>query len=141
MVFTYAQDKWQVTPKLTMDVGVRHDFYPPYTPRLRAGFSNYDFATNSFLVAGIGNNPMNLGRKTYYTGFAPRVGFAYRINSKTVLRSGFGISWFPYPDNQYAWDNYPVKDCNIYNALTAFGQAQSSPGVTAVQISREARLG
>jgi len=128
-VFTYVQDKWQATPKLTLDLGLRHDFYPPFTPRLPAGFSNYDYTTNSFVVAGVGGNPMNLGRKTYYTGFAPRLGAAYRINSKTVLRGGFGISWFPYPDNQYAWDNYPVKDCNIYSALSTFGVALSAPGV------------
>ncbi|MFB3825324.1 MAG: carboxypeptidase regulatory-like domain-containing protein [Bryobacteraceae bacterium] len=128
-IFTYVQDKWQATPKLTLDLGLRHDFYPPYTPRLVAGFSNYDFTNNTFVVAGVGGNPMNLGRKTYYTGFAPRAGAAYRIDAKTVIRGGFGISWFPYPDNQYAWDNYPVKDCNIYSALSTYGQALSSPGV------------
>src|SRR3989442_15201111 len=66
MLFTYVQDKWQVTPKLTIDLGLRHDYYPPATPRLPGGFSNYDTATNSLIVAGIGSNPMNLGRKTYY---------------------------------------------------------------------------
>jgi len=127
-VFTYIQDKWQVTPKLTVDLGLRHDFYPPVTPRLPGGFSNYDPATNSLIVAGIGNNPMNLGRKTYYKNFAPRTGLAYRLDRKTVIRGGFGISWFPSLNNQSA-TNFPVKQGNAYNALTAFGQAQSSPGV------------
>jgi len=127
-LFTYIQDKWQVTPKLTVDLGLRHDFYPPVTPRLRGGFSNYDLATNSLIVAGIGNNPMNLGRKTYYRDFAPRLGLAYRIDSKTVIRGGFGISWFPSLNNQSA-TNFPIKQGNSYNALTAFGQPQSSPGV------------
>ena len=80
MLFSYLQDKWQVSQKLTVDLGVRHDFYPPATPRLKGGFSNYDPSTNTLVVAGYGNNPMNLGRKTYYTGFAPRVGFAYRLD-------------------------------------------------------------
>ena len=110
-------------------MGLRHDFYPPVTPRLQGGFSNYDSATNSLVVAGYGDNPMNLGRKTYYTDFAPRFGLAYRLNSKTVLRGGFGISWIPFPDNKYAWDNYPVKQSNTYNALSCFGQAQTAPGV------------
>ncbi len=127
--YSYFQDKWQVSQKLTVDLGLRHDFYPPGKPRLKGGWSNYDFSTNTFQVAGYGNIPMNLGRKTSYTGFAPRVGFAYRLNSKTVFRSGFGMSWIPFPDNKLAWDNYPVKQSNSYNQLNAFGQAQSAPGV------------
>jgi hypothetical protein len=129
MLFTYVQDKWQVTPKLTIDLGLRHDFYPPATPRLAGGFVNYDAATNNLVVAGVGNNPMNLGRKTYYTGFAPRIGLAYRFDNKTVLRAGFGLSWIPFPDNKYAWDNFPVKQSNSYNALNTYGQAQTAPGV------------
>jgi hypothetical protein len=129
MIFTYIQDKWQVTPKLTIDLGLRHELYPPATPRFKGGFVNYDPDTNNLIVAGYGNNPMNLGRKTYYTGFAPRLGIAYRVNNKTVVRTGFGISWIPFPDNKYAWDNFPVKQSNQYNALGSYGQAQSAPGV------------
>jgi hypothetical protein len=80
-------------------------------------------------VAGIGNNPMKLGRKTYYKGFAPRVGRAYRFDNKTVLHAGFGISWIPFPDNKYAWDNCPVKQSDDYQSVGTYGQAQSSAGV------------
>jgi outer membrane receptor protein involved in Fe transport len=128
-LFTYIQDKWQVSPKLTVDLGLRHDFYVPGTPRLPGGWSNYDWTTNTFEVAGYGNVPMNLGRKTYYTNFAPRIGFAYRMNPKTVLRGGFGMSWIPFPDNKLAWDNYPVKQSNSYTSLNSYGQAQTAPGV------------
>jgi hypothetical protein len=128
MLFSYVQDKWQVSQKLTVDFGVRHDFYPPATPRLKGGFSNYDPANNTLVVAGYGNNPMNLGRKTYYTGFAPRVGFAYRLDPKTVLRGGYGLSWIPFPDNKYAWDNFPVKQTNQYPNTNTFGQSQSPAG-------------
>ncbi len=127
--FSYVQDKWQVSQKLTLDLGVRHDFYPPGTPRLKGGWSNFDPATNTFEVAGYGATPMNLGRKTFYTNFAPRIGFAYRFNSETVFRGGFGMSWIPFPDNKLAWDNYPVKQSNSYAALGTFGQAQTAPGV------------
>jgi Carboxypeptidase regulatory-like domain len=129
MLFTYIQDKWQVNQKLTVDLGVRHDYYPPNTPRLAGGWSNYDWTTNTFQVAGYGNIPMNLGRKNYYTNFAPRVGFAYRFDSKTVLRGGFGMSWIPFPDNKLAWDNYPVKQSNSYTSLGSYGQALLAPGV------------
>jgi len=121
-VFTYIQDKWQVTPKLTLDLGLRHELWPPATPRLKGGFSNYDFDANSLVIAGIGSNPMNLGRQTYYKSFAPRLGIAYRFNPKTVVRTGFGMSYFPFPDNTYAY-NFPVKQNNVYSNLTAYGQA------------------
>jgi hypothetical protein len=110
-----------ITPKLTVDLGFRHDFYPPATPRLAGGFVNYDAATNNLVVAGVGNNPMNLGRKTYYTGFALRLGLAYRFDNKTVLRAGFGLSWIPFPDNKYAWDNFPVKQSNPITRSTRSG--------------------
>ena len=80
-------------------------------------------------MAGYGNNPMNLGRKTYYTGFAPRVGVAYRFNAKTVLRGGYGLSWIPFPDNKYAWDNFPVKQSNAYPDTSTYGQSIIAPGV------------
>jgi hypothetical protein len=128
MVFSYLQDKWQVSQKLTIDLGLRHDFYPPATPRLKGGFSNYDPDNNSLVVAGFGNNPMNLGRKTYYTGFAPRVGVSYRINPKSVFRAGYGISWIPFPDNKYAFDNFPVKQTNSYPSTNAFGLAVTPTG-------------
>ncbi len=131
MLFTYIQDKWQVTPKLTVDLGLRHDLYPPATPRQKGGFANYDWNTNTMIVAGYGSNPMDLGRKTYYTNFAPRLGMAYRLNSKTVLRSGFGLSYIPFPDNKYAWDNFPVKQSIVFNAGNTFGQATTAPGVYA----------
>jgi hypothetical protein len=127
MMFSYFQDKWQVSQKLTIDLGLRHDFYPPATPRLKGGFSNYDPSNNTLVVAGYGNNPMNLGRKTYYTGFAPRVGVSYRFNPKTVLRAGYGMSWIPFPDNSYAF-NFPVKQTNAYPATNSFSQSITPAG-------------
>ena len=71
--FAFAGDKWQVTPKLTVDLGLRWEFYPPATPKSAGGFSNYDPTTNSLVIAGIGSNPSNLGLQTRYTYFAPRL--------------------------------------------------------------------
>ena len=117
--FAFVQDKWTVTPKLTVDFGVRWEFYPPGTPASKGGFSNYDPSTNSLVVAGIGSNPSNLGLDKHYKDFAPRVGMAYRLNEKTVLRSGFGISYSPFPDNTYAY-NFPVKQNNAYAGNCSF---------------------
>jgi len=128
MIFSYVQDKWIVTPKLTVDLGLRWELYPPATPRLKGGFSNYDPATNNWNVAGYGSVPMNLGRQMYWTDFAPRTGAAYRFNDKTVFRAGFGISWIPFPDNKYAWDNYPVKQNAVYNNQGTYGQSVAPDG-------------
>ncbi len=131
--FTYAQDKWQVTQKLTLDFGLRWEFYPPATPKAPGLFSNYEPVTNTLVIAGIGSNPLDLGRKTHYRDFAPRFGIAYRLTEKTVVRGGFGISYAPYPDNKYAW-NFPVLQNNVYNApgtAPKFNQAIRSDGVPA----------
>jgi len=123
-LFSYVQDKWQVTQKLTVDMGLRHELWPPPVPRVAGGFSNFNPFTNSLEVAGIGNVPMNLGRKNYKTSFAPRFGIAYRWNEKTVFRGGYGISWVPLPDNGYAF-NFPVRENNSFQAASAFVAAGS----------------
>lgn len=111
--FTFAQDKWSATPKLTLDLGLRWEFYPPATPRFKGGFSNYNPADNTLVIAGVGQNPSNLGMKTRYRDFAPRFGAAYRVTEKTVIRAGFGISYTPFPDNNYAY-NYPIRANNVF---------------------------
>jgi hypothetical protein len=51
---------------------------------------------------------------TRYKYFAPRTGFAYRLRNSTVIRAGFGISFTPFPDNNYAY-NYPIKQVNQFS--------------------------
>jgi hypothetical protein len=111
--FAFAGDKWQVTPKLTIDLGLRWEFYPPATPAFSGGFSNYNPQANSLVIAGVGSNPKNLGMETRYKYFAPRFGAAYRLTDKTVIRAGFGISYTPFPDNTYAY-NFPITGYNSY---------------------------
>jgi len=128
--FAFGGDQWQVTPKLTVDLGLRWEFYPPGTPAFPGGFSNYNPSTNQLVIAGVGNNPDNLGIKTRYRYFAPRAGVAYRLTESTVIRTGFGISYTPFPDNTYAY-NYPVRSNNAYNPVGAgFGPAVLADGVT-----------
>ena len=131
-VFTYAQDAWQATPRLTVTAGLRWELYVPPSPQRAGDYSNYDPTTNSLVVAGIGKNPMNLGMDTRYTNFAPRFGVAFRADEKTVLRVGFGISYEPWPDNlnNYA-TNYPLKQNNVYGATSSYLQAVMPDGTPA----------
>ena len=115
-VFSYVADNWQVSQKLTIQAGVRWELYPPPTPQFNGGFSNYNFVDNTLTIAGIGNNPRNMGLKMNWGYVAPRIGVAYRLTEKTVLRSGFGMSYTPFPDNTWAY-NYPVRANNQYNQL------------------------
>jgi len=129
--FAFVQDKWLVTSKFSADMGVRWEFYPPATPAVQGGFSNYHPADNTLVVSGIGGNPDDLGITTHYKYFAPRLGLAYRLKESTVLRAGFGISYTPFPDNSYAY-NFPVRANNSFNpAVASYGPAVLPSGQTA----------
>ena len=124
-LFTYFQDKWQVTPKLTLDLGLRHEIYFAPTAAVPAGFSNYDPDGNRLLLSGQGGNPGDLGVGTRLKNFAPRTGLAYRLTEKTVVRAAFGITIDPsYPDDKWAY-NYPVKQNNAFLPLDSYTAAGS----------------
>ncbi len=112
-LFSYIADNWQLSPKLTVNMGLRWEIYTAPTPAVKGGFSNFDPSTNTLQVAGYGDNPMNLGFNTQKKYLAPRLGLAYRVNDKTVVRTGFGISYTPFPDNSWMY-NYPVRSNNLY---------------------------
>jgi hypothetical protein len=123
--FTFFQDRWQVSKKLTLTLGLRHEYYTPLVGIVgKGGLSNYDPATNTALVAGFGSVSSSAGVTARKTNFAPRFGIAYRLNDKTVLRAGFGTTIIPFPDNAYAF-NFPVKQNNALTAANAFLPAGS----------------
>jgi hypothetical protein len=121
-LFFFASDKWQATPKLTIDYGLRYELYPAATPRKPGGFSAYNPSNNTLTLAGIDGNPSNFGFQTDYKNFAPRLGISYRATPTTVLRAGFGVSYVPFVDNSYAY-NYPVKNSSDYANATTYGSA------------------
>lgn len=90
----YAQDTWKVTPKLTLNYGARYDIFTPFT-EAHNHISNFDIATNQLLVAGVDGVSKTAGISTDYSNFAPRLGFAYSVAPGTVVRGGFGLSYYP----------------------------------------------
>ncbi|MGB7264425.1 MAG: carboxypeptidase-like regulatory domain-containing protein [Terracidiphilus sp.] len=130
-IFAFAADKWQASPRMTVDYGIRWDFYPPATPRIAGGFANYLPTNNTIVLAGLASNPSNMGMQTRYKNFAPRTGFSYRLTNDTVVRGGFGISYTPFTDNTYAY-NYPIRANNSYQPAggSAYTPAVLADGVT-----------
>ena len=126
-LFFFVSDKWQVSPKLTLDIGLRYELYPPATPRKPGGFVNYNASNDSMVIAGLDGNPSNLGMATDYTNFAPRLGASYRLTEKTVFRAGFGVSYVPFVDNSYAY-NYPIKTSTGYTNTPTYGPALNPVG-------------
>ncbi len=92
--FAFVQDTYQVSAKLTLDIGMRYELYTTVKPRYAGGASNYDPATNTLLVAGIGDVPLSGNVDVAPHNFAPRLGAAYRLDSKSVIRAGYGISYW-----------------------------------------------
>jgi hypothetical protein len=79
----FAQDNWKITPRLTLELGLRWDHETMPGPD-----SNLTTASGSFLpYSGITNSP------TDNTAFGPRVGFSYNLAGagRTVLRGGYGL--------------------------------------------------
>jgi len=126
-LFFFVADKWQATPKLTVDLGLRWELYPPAAPRKPGGFVNYNPANNQLVLAGLNGNPSNLGMQTDYKNFAPRLGASYRATESTVVRAGFGISYVPFVDNSYAY-NYPIKTSTFYTITPTYGFALNPAG-------------
>jgi outer membrane receptor protein involved in Fe transport len=104
----YAQDDWRVSPKLTLNLGLRWEYGSPYSEE-KNYISNFDPTTQTVLTiapgatAGNGITPYSGGGVYGRTlvnpdlnDFSPRVGFAYLLQPNLVLRGGFGTSYVHY---------------------------------------------
>ena len=115
LMSAYVRDRWSITPKLTLDYGVRWEYIPVPT-RADRGIERYDPLTNTELVCGVQSVPKDCGTKVSKKMFAPRVGLAYRASETFVVRAGFGLTYDPYPGLEPLRGNYPTMVALIHSA-------------------------
>ena len=88
---SYLLDDWRVSPKLTLNLGVRQDVYTPQVEEHNR-LANFDFSTGHFIAPGVTPGVSRSGNvDTRWNNVSPRIGFAYTPwSSQTVVRGGFG---------------------------------------------------
>jgi hypothetical protein len=108
----FAQDSYRLTPRLTVNYGLRYDLDLPASEAFNR-FSAVDptlpnpgagniLGAYTYFGSGPGRNGRTRPQDTYKKAFGPRLGFAYSIDSKTVLRGGYGIFYEPLKEGSFA---------------------------------------
>jgi outer membrane receptor protein involved in Fe transport len=88
--FFFGQDTWRATKNLTINFGGRWELYRPQTVTGGGKGGFVDIDTGEVLIAGSDGVGLDLNQRGTFTTFAPRLGVAYRVTEKTVVRLGFG---------------------------------------------------
>jgi hypothetical protein len=100
----YFQDDYRISPKLTLNMGLRYEYETPRTERYDRTTRGWAYNTPSplqvpglsltggLLYAGVNGNPRGIYDPDR-NNFAPRFGFAYSLNNKTIFRGGYAMSY------------------------------------------------
>ena len=129
----YAQDTWQVASNVTVALGLRWELQPFPTRPDGKGVSRFDPTDGYVYIGGYGSTPQDTGATTHGL-FLPRLGITYRLNDKTVLRSGYSRSGDPtsfinfrnsYPI-VFVW-SMPQINGNPYIPVTTLRQGITPP--------------
>lgn len=136
--FTYVQDQWHATPKLTINYGLRWELYTPESVTAKGAGGLLDINTGILHIAGVGSNSSSLNVKNNFANFAPRVGVAYQVLPGTVMRAGYGIvygqGWAGDTFGGVLTSSFPAQVQQtvtpVSNAGAVFSLSQGPPGYT-----------
>ncbi len=136
-MFFFAQDTWRITKKLTLSYGLRWDtWFPDYSLNAGQG-GRYDVTNNTVYIPGVGGISLSGDSNIQWHNFSPRLGIAYAFSPKTVIRTGYGRSYFQgtfgWTFNNLAADIYPsivTQDLRSTSPFTAvFPLTTAPPGL------------
>jgi hypothetical protein len=135
--FFYGQDTWRVTPKLTLNLGARYEYYAPERVNGNGNGALLNLQTGYINVAGEGGLPLNMGVAAAKNTWNPRIGVAYQMNAKTVIRAGYGRSFdlgvFGSDFGHVVTQNIPVlanQSLGATGGNTSYAFNLSNPGAT-----------
>jgi hypothetical protein len=134
----YLRDRWRVTPRLTLTLGLRWELYPNRSRSAGLGIESYDPTTNDVLIGGRGDVPRDNGVGYSKKLFAPRIGFAYQLGNDTVIRSGYGITYHSHPWGAQAlrgW--FPLTIAAEFNGVNGFQPVTTDPNYVAAGVPNE----
>ncbi|MCC6390517.1 MAG: TonB-dependent receptor [Bryobacterales bacterium] len=122
----FVNDDWKVTPRLSLTLGVRYDYFRPWT---EVNNKILDIELNGFLpTRQVDPTNATCGRAVQcgdHKNFSPRLGFAYRpsFSDDAVIRGGYGIYYIPITTSEL--DNLPIA----YNSTTSASVTGSLSGI------------
>lgn len=129
----YARDQWQINKQVTLNYGMRYEYYP-FATRADRGGERYDPVTDKLFIGGLGGVPKNAGVEVGNGQVAPRLGLAYRLAEGTVVRAGYGISIDPNSFRNLR-DAYPATISSQFSGASTFQAAGSlRTGIPAVPL-------
>ncbi|MBI3680329.1 MAG: TonB-dependent receptor, partial [Acidobacteria bacterium] len=97
----YVQDDWRIHRRLTLNLGMRWEYQAPWTDRFdQLGYFDPGFADPLTKQKGLLRFTGRDGNSRLQTdpdrnNFAPRIGLAWQVESKTIVRAGYGLFYFP----------------------------------------------
>jgi Carboxypeptidase regulatory-like domain/TonB dependent receptor len=103
----FAEDSWQVTPKLNVNLGVRYDYQQPFYTN-QPNLSTFEPNNGGLVVAGASGS-----QQYFYNAnkldFSPRIGLSYQLHPGTLVRANFGV-YFDQPAGQAFMGNIGIPN-------------------------------
>jgi hypothetical protein len=121
----YFRDRWQVSRRLTLNLGLRYEYFPLINRGSR-GVEVWNPYTNTVALGGLGSTPRSAGITVSKKLFSPHFGFAYRLGENNVIRAGYGLNYDPLPFSRPLRGQYPATLTGSWSAGDAGAEFRES---------------